>query len=68
MPIHRLKHDGRLVMLGDHKQLPPTYKKCRELELSLFERLIIQKGIQPLILNTQYRMHKSLINFSSKFF
>lgn len=40
IPIHRLKSDGKLIMLGDHKQLPPHYKSEKELELSLFERLI----------------------------
>lgn len=53
MPIHRLKNNGRLVMLGDHKQLPPSYNICQELELSLFERLIKEKGVKPLMLDTQ---------------
>lgn len=62
---------SKLIMVGDHKQLGPTIL-CEEaakagLRRSLFERLI-QIGIKPFLLNTQYRMHPDLCMFPSEYF
>ena len=64
---------GRIVLAGDHYQLPPTIisaEAAREgLEVSLMERLMRERG--PNIsrrLTTQYRMHESIMEFSSREF
>ena len=61
----------QLVLVGDSQQLPPTVTDIaasREgLGTSLFERLQ-ESGVQPLLLDTQYRMHPSLAEFSSRRF
>ena len=58
----------QLILVGDHKQLPPTVisrKAEREgLGRSLFERLI-DVGIQTNLLDVQYRMHPVLREFPS---
>ena len=61
---------GRVVLAGDHYQLPPTIistEAAREgLGVSLMERLMRDRG--PSIsrrLTTQYRMHESIMEFSS---
>lgn len=61
----------QLVLIGDHNQLPPTVisKKAvsKGLNISLFERLI-NLGMQAFLLNEQFRMHPSLIEFSNRTF
>ena len=56
----------QMVMIGDHRQLPPTVISRRAeqggLGRSLFERLV-DMGIDPHLLNTQYRMHPSISEF-----
>ena len=58
----------QLILVGDHKQLPPTVisKKAEHggLGRSLFERLI-DVGIQTNLLDIQYRMHPVLREFPS---
>ena len=58
----------QLILVGDHKQLPPTVisRKAEQegLGRSLFERLI-DVGIQPKLLDVQYRMHPVLREFPS---
>jgi len=58
----------QLVLVGDHKQLPPTVVS-REAELagmtlSLFDRLI-RAGVKPYLLDTQFRMHPAISYFPS---
>ena len=58
----------QLILVGDHKQLGPVVK-CRPAEreglnLSLFKRLV-DKGVVPLCLEIQYRMHPCLSEFPS---
>ena len=61
----------QLVLVGDHKQLRPTVLSDeaarRGLKVSLFERML-RLGVQPLLLDTQYRMHPSLATFVSTCF
>lgn len=63
----------KIILAGDHFQLPPTVlsKKAEELGLgkTLFERLhrILDEGWKTL-LRVQYRMHEKIMNFSSKEF
>ena len=58
----------QLVMLGDHHQLPPTVISQRAEEKglvrSMFQRLI-DAGIKPFMLRTQYRMHPIISEFPS---
>lgn len=63
-----LKYDfKKIVLIGDPMQLPPTvFSRNRALEYSLFERF--SGAFRPALLNTQYRMHKSICSISSKLF
>ena len=70
-----LYHNAKMVvMIGDEKQLGPTVKSLEAtiagLDISLFERLCYYyKGSNFIsTLNEQYRMHKSLYEFSNKHF
>lgn len=58
----------RLVLAGDHAQLPPTILSREAasggLAVSLFERLA-RVGVAPFLLDTQYRMHPALAAFPS---
>ena len=58
----------QLILIGDHKQLPPTIISKRAenggFSRSLFERLI-DAGVRPFMLKTQYRMHPSISEFPS---
>ncbi len=69
--IPLLHHCEQLVLIGDHKQLPPTIISSEAIKLglnkSLFERLY-EFQINSCQLDTQYRMHSSLFEFSSKEF
>ena len=61
----------RVVMAGDHQQLPPTVKSVKAgkegLEQTLFERAMQLKNAS-VMLETQYRMHPEIMNFSSEYF
>jgi ATP-dependent RNA/DNA helicase IGHMBP2 len=61
---------GRLVLAGDHFQLPPTVvspEAAREgFNISLLERLMKQYGKRiARRLTVQYRMHRDIMTFSS---
>jgi predicted DNA helicase len=65
-----LLRSRRLVLAGDHCQLPPTVVSAdaaREgFGVSLLERLIEQQGSHiSRRLSTQYRMHQAIMEFSS---
>lgn len=70
MPITKA---NKVILIGDHNQLPPTIlsKKAEKLGLgiSLFERLVpfCKKEFMQ-ILNIQYRMNENLMEFSNKEF
>jgi len=60
----------KLVMAGDHKQLPPTIlnEKAKDegLDETMFERLIALYGDDvKSLLKTQYRMHERIMRFSA---
>ncbi|MBS3777728.1 MAG: IGHMBP2 family helicase [Candidatus Thermoplasmatota archaeon] len=63
----------KIVMAGDHKQLPPTIlneeAEKKGLSISLFERLIALygNGIKSL-LTVQYRMNEKIMGFSNHHF
>jgi predicted DNA helicase len=62
----------RLVLAGDHHQLPPTVKSeqaAREgLRETLFEKCIQRQPNTARMLTTQYRMHEQIMGFSSEKF
>lgn len=62
----------RVVMAGDHRQLPPTIRSreaAREgLRETLFERLADRYDGVVTRLETQYRMHEQIMDFSSEYF
>eukprot|EP01103_Thecamoeba_quadrilineata_P015130 TRINITY_DN4689_c0_g1_i1.p1 TRINITY_DN4689_c0_g1~~TRINITY_DN4689_c0_g1_i1.p1 ORF type:complete len:842 (-),score=197.24 TRINITY_DN4689_c0_g1_i1:65-2590(-) len=66
--VHKSK---QVILLGDHFQLPPTVISTRAakegLSMSLFQRLA-ESGLQPCLLNIQYRMHPSLSYFPNTAF
>ena len=69
--IPLLHHCEQLVLIGDNKQLPINIVSNESSKLglnkSLFERLY-EFQINTCILDTQYRMHSSLFEFSSREF
>ena len=66
-----LKAD-RVVLGGDHQQLPPTVK-CPEaarkgLSQTLMQHIVETKPECVTLLTTQYRMHRDIMEFSSRWF
>ena len=63
---------NRVVLAGDHQQLPPTVKSekaAREgLRETLFEKCIKRQPGVARMLETQYRMHELIMAFSSEQF
>ena len=62
----------RIVLAGDHHQLPPTVKSekaAREgLRETLFEKCIQRQPHTARMLTVQYRMHTDIMGFSSETF
>ncbi|MDP5169191.1 MAG: AAA domain-containing protein, partial [Bacteroidia bacterium] len=62
----------RVIMAGDHMQLPPTVKSYAAgkagLYETLFETVINNKPETSVMLNQQYRMHEQIMNFSARKF
>jgi ATP-dependent RNA/DNA helicase IGHMBP2 len=68
-----LLRSGRLVLAGDHCQLPPTVLSAdaarQGFGVSLLERLVALYGKKVTRrLNVQYRMHESIMAFSAREF
>lgn len=62
----------RVILAGDHQQLPPTIK-CIEAARGGLDQTLIQKVAQSKpntvsLLKIQYRMHDDIMRFSSKWF
>ena len=62
----------KLVMAGDHKQLPPTIKSAQAakdgLSITLMEKCVALHPEAVVLLEEQYRMHQTIAGFSSKEF
>ncbi|WP_162053908.1 AAA domain-containing protein [Pontibacter pamirensis] len=69
IPISRAK---RVVLAGDHCQLPPTVKSFEAekggLGKSLFEKCVERQPEVSVMLKTQYRMHHNIMEFSNQQF
>ncbi len=67
-----LRYCQRLVLAGDHQQLPPTIISLKAagqgLGVSLMERLIQSNETLARQLTVQYRMHQQIMGFSSQQF
>ncbi|CAK9006786.1 Regulator of nonsense transcripts 1 homolog (ATP-dependent helicase UPF1) [Durusdinium trenchii] len=67
-----LRGANRLVLVGDHCQLPPAVlspeAELRGLSVSVYSRLVQAGGLKPFLLDTQYRSHPKLAEFSSHAF
>ncbi len=66
-----IKKAYRVIMAGDHLQLPPTVKSYeagkKGLEKTLFEKAMALEDAS-VMLNRQYRMHPEIMQFSSDHF
>ncbi len=62
----------RVVLAGDHHQLPPTVKSFEAgkagLSKTLFEKCIQRHPQTAVMLQTQYRMHEDIMRFSANYF
>jgi ATP-dependent RNA/DNA helicase IGHMBP2 len=69
IPVLKAK---RLVLAGDHLQLPPTVKSAeaaaKGLDKTLMERNVALHPEAVVLLKEQYRMHAHIMGFSSKIF
>jgi superfamily I DNA and/or RNA helicase len=69
IPLRRV---GRVVLAGDHCQLPPTVKSIAALKAglgkTLMERLVETHPEAVTLLKIQYRMSEDIMRFSSDYF
>ncbi|MBD5277705.1 MAG: AAA family ATPase [Bacteroides sp.] len=69
IPIRRA---GRVVLAGDHCQLPPTVKSYEALKqglgVSLMERLVENHPEAVSLLKMQYRMNEGIMRFPNEWF
>lgn len=67
-----IRKADRIVLAGDHCQLPPTikcYEAARQgLERTLMEKIVENKPSVVSLLKIQYRMHEDIMRFSSNWF
>ncbi len=63
---------SRVVLAGDPFQLPPTVKSIdaarKGLSVTMMERCLLLLPDQVHLLDTQYRMHRAIMNFSNQYF
>lgn len=67
-----IRKADRVVLAGDHCQLPPTIK-CIEaarggLDKTLMEKVVERKPTAVSLLKMQYRMHEAIMRFPSEWF
>ncbi|MBD5280422.1 MAG: AAA family ATPase [Bacteroides sp.] len=67
-----MRRAGRVVLAGDHCQLPPTVKSFEAMKgglgKSLMERLVENHPEAVSLLTIQYRMNEEIMRFSSDWF
>lgn len=67
-----IRKAGRVILAGDHCQLPPTVKSIMALKgglgKTLMERIVENKPETVTLLKKQYRMNEQIMKFSSEWF
>lgn len=67
-----MRRAGRMILAGDHCQLPPTVKSFEAMKAglgrSLMERIASEHPECVTLLSTQYRMHRDIMRFSADYF
>ena len=67
-----IRKAGRVILAGDHCQLPPTVKSIMALKgglgKTLMERIVENKLETVTLLKMQYRMNEQIMKFSSEWF
>ena len=67
-----IRKAGRVILAGDHCQLPPTVKSIMALKgglgKTLMERIVENKPETVTLLKMQYRMNEHIMKFSSDWF
>ena len=67
-----MRRAGRVVLAGDHCQLPPTVKSYEAMKgglgKSLMERLVDNHPEAVTLLTMQYRMNEDIMRFSNEWF
>lgn len=67
-----IRKAGRVILAGDHCQLPPTVKSIMALKgglgKTLMERIVENKSETVTLLKMQYRMNEQIMKFSSEWF
>ncbi len=67
-----IRKANRVILAGDHCQLPPTIKcvtAARQgLSHTLMEKICLRNPSVVTLLNIQYRMHRDIMRFSSRWF
>lgn len=67
-----IRKAGRVILAGDHCQLPPTVKSIMALKGGLgktfMERIVENKPETVTLLKMQYRMNEQIMKFSSEWF
>ena len=67
-----MRRAGRVVLAGDHCQLPPTVKSYEAMKAglgkSLMERIVENHPEAVTLLTMQYRMNREIMRFSNEWF
>lgn len=67
-----IRRANRVILAGDHCQLPPTVKSIAAVKAglgkTLMERIVDSKPEVVTLLDTQYRMNEEIMRFSSSWF
>ena len=67
-----MRRAGRVILAGDHCQLPPTVKSIAAMKAglgkTLMERIVENKPECVSLLQVQYRMNDAIMHFSSDWF
>lgn len=67
-----IRKAGRVILAGDHCQLPPVIKSYEAMKgglgISLMERIVKNHPSSVKMLTCQYRMNEEIMNFSNRWF
>jgi DNA replication ATP-dependent helicase Dna2 len=66
-----MMHSDRIIMAGDHKQLPPVVKTTPAgvgFGRSIFQMLVEETKLEPVLLDATWRLNDALLQFPSRHF